>query len=134
MVRVFVVNSGHLPLLRNALISIQSLPIPWKSVVFALDGELCPSLHQQSPELKAFYLDYAPRMLLQMQRDEPHFYSVYVTKNGREVNTNETRGADIQDLLINANLYGLQEILNCGLDIFLTEADTAFLEDNHGAE
>jgi hypothetical protein len=131
MAHVFVVNSGHLPLLRNALVSIQSLPIPWKSIVFALDGKLCPSLHEQSPELKPLCIEYAPRLLEQMEQDEPVFYHSNLNTTAQVALLNETAywGSVMHAVLINLKLYGLRDILNCGLATFLTDADIVFLKD-----
>ena len=131
MVHVFVANSGHLPLLRNSLVSIRRLPTRWKSIVFALDDKLCPDLRQQSPELSPICIYYAPRLLQQMKRDEPEFYRAHMNKTGEEVSLHETAvwATEMHTVLINSKLYGRREILNCGLDVFLTDADIVFLKD-----
>jgi Nucleotide-diphospho-sugar transferase len=131
MANVFVANSGHMALLRNSLVSIQRLPTPWKSVVFALDAMLCPDLHQQSPELKVVCFNYGPRLLEQMERDEPKSYHEYLEKSAQETTLNETAtwGSGMHKVLINAKLYGLRDVLHCGLDAFLTDADIVYLKD-----
>jgi hypothetical protein len=131
MAHAFVANSGHMALLRNSLVSIQQLPTPWKSFVFALDAKLCPNLHQQSPELKVGCIEYGPRLLEQMERDEPESYRDYLEKSAQETTLNETAswGSSMHKVLINSKLYGLRDVLNCGLDIFLTDVDVVFLKD-----
>jgi Nucleotide-diphospho-sugar transferase len=131
MVHAFVANSGHMPLLRNSLVSIQRLPTPWKSLVFALDAELCPDLHHQSPELKVACIDYSPLLLKQMERDEPDSYKEYIEKSAIEKSLNESAmwGSAMHKVMINAKLYGLRDVLQCGIDTFLTDADIVFLKD-----
>jgi hypothetical protein len=131
MAHVFVANSGHLPLLRNSLVSIQQLPTPWTSLVFAVDAKLCPDLHQQSPTLKVECIDYSQRLLQQMERDEPVFYNAYLNKSAKELTLNETAtwNSEMHKVLINSKLYGLRDILHCGLDVFLTDVDIVFLKD-----
>jgi Nucleotide-diphospho-sugar transferase len=131
MAHAFVANSGHLPLLRNSLVSIQQLSTPWKSFVLALDDKVCPDLYQQSPNLKVVCIPYGPRVLRQMRRDEPVFYNAYLNKTGEEVLLNETAtwSSDMHKVLINSKLYGLRDVLHCGLDVFLTDVDIVFLKD-----
>ena len=139
MAHVFVVNSGHLPLLRNALVSIRSLPTAWKSIVLAMDDKLCPSLYEQSsslPELKQpLCIDYAPRLIHQLKRDEPLYYQLYLDPVGRKPHQRVTLdrtarwGTVRHRILMNSKLYGLRDILQCGLDAFLTDADLVFLKD-----
>jgi hypothetical protein len=133
MVHAFVVNSGHLPLLQNALVSIQKLPTPWKSLVFALDSEVCRGLcHKKSPpKFNTVCIEYGPRMLKQMRNDEPRSYEEYLEASTKETSLNETArwATYMHKVLINSKLYALREILQCGLDVFLTDADTFFLQD-----
>jgi Nucleotide-diphospho-sugar transferase len=133
MVHAFVANSGHLPLLRNSLVSIKRLSTPWKSFIFALDDKLCSDLRRQSPELqkRVVCIDYTRQLLQQMEQDEPESYKEYLDKTAEETALNEsaTWGSAMHKVLINSKLYGLRDVLNCGLDVFLTDVDIVFLKD-----
>ena len=131
MAHAFVANSGHMPLLRNSLESINQLPTPWKSFVFALDDKVCPELQQQGPGLYVVCAPYGSRMLEQMKQDEPESYKEYLIKTAEEGALNETArwGSVMHKVLINSKLYALRDVLRCGLDVFLTDVDTVFLQD-----
>ena len=131
MVHAFVANSGHMPLLLNSLKSIHRLPTPWKSLVFALDTKICSDLRQLSSKIDISCIPYAPRMLQQMKQDEPIFYQECINKTGQEISLHESAswGSDMHKVLINSKLYALRDSLNCGLDVFLTDVDVAFLKD-----
>jgi Nucleotide-diphospho-sugar transferase len=131
MVHIFVVNYGHLPLLLNALTFIQLLPTRWKSVVLAIDDQLCPSLREKKISRNCLCIDYSPRFLEQMQQDEPQYYNEHVNKSGHEVILDKAEfwGTNMYTVYVNAKLYALRDVLHCGLDVFLTDVDIAFLKD-----
>jgi hypothetical protein len=76
-------------------------------------------------------IEYGPRMLKQMRRDEPRSFKEYQKVSATETAINETArwATAMHRVLINAKLYGMREALQCGLDAFLTDVDIVFLQD-----
>ena len=157
LVHAFVSNSGHLPFLRNALLSVRRAGLPWRPLVLALGGGVCPALEEEERDQSLsrddfVCLPYLDRLVDQLARDEPesmeqirpYLVTPTAAKGSNSRNSSSTGnaakfgtidntfygwGSVEHKFLINAKLYALRDILRCGVDAFLTDTDVAFRGD-----
>lgn len=144
MIQTFVSNSGHLPFLQNALLSMRESKLPWKPLVLAIGTDLCPMItnltlhHIMDNVICVPYLD---RLLNQLQRDEPQSFEQIQTALKEHNATSQSlfhhieksvfgwgSGAEYK-FLINAKLYALRDVIKCGSDAFITDTDIGFRQD-----
>ncbi|KAL7525133.1 hypothetical protein ACHAXR_002897 [Thalassiosira sp. AJA248-18] len=152
MMHAFVSNSGHFPFLHNVLLSMLRNGMPWKPLILSIGAGVCPMLANIT-ELHGRYLciPYLDRLLDQLQWDEPesieqiHSHLIqqqqqsnttttYVDNNNDEQfhtidNSFYGWGSVEHKFLINAKLYALRDILECGADAFITDTDIGFRQD-----
>lgn len=146
MIHAFVSNSGHFPFLHNVLLSMRRNGMKWKPLVLSIGAGVCPMLANVS-ELQGHVLcvPYLERLFYQLQRDDPESAEqiqpkMVPTTNTTSKSDHNTRFSGIDNtyygwggvehkFLINAKLYALRDLLECGADAFITDTDVAFRKD-----
>ena len=143
MVHVLVSNSGHFPFLHNIILSVIRSGLDWRPVVLAIGSNVCPMIENQTELVgKAVCVPYLERLLRQLARDEPESMQQIKKENVvADHGDNVTKifetidstfygwGGVEHKFLINAKLYALRDVLNCGFDAFLTDTDVGFRRD-----
>ncbi len=147
MIQTFVSNSGHLPFLHNALLSMRESKLPWKPLVLAIGTDLCPmitNLTSQNIMDSVICVPYLDRLLNQLQRDEPQSLEQIQTALTEHNDTSQSSFHRIEQILksafgwgsgveykflINAKLYALRDVMECGSDVFITDTDIGFRQD-----
>ena len=145
MIHAFVSNSGHFPFLHNVLLTMRRNGMPWKPLVLSIGAGVCPMLADVS-ELQGHVIcvPYLERLFHQLQRDEPEsveqIQPLLAPNSTSDANNNNTRFDNIDNtfygwgsvehkFLINAKLYALRDMLECGVDAFITDTDIGFRHD-----
>lgn len=142
-IQTFVTNSGHLPFLHNALLSMRKSELFWNPLVLAIGTDVCPTIDTFSGVGSVVCIPYLDRLLHQLQRDEPQ--SLEQIKAELLHKYNNTISSSLFDhieqnvfgwgngveykFLINAKLYALRDVMECGLDAFITDTDIGFRQD-----
>ncbi len=142
-IQTFVTNSGHLPFLHNALLSMRKSELFWNPLVLAIGTDVCPTIETFSGVGSVVCVPYLDRLLHQLQRDEPQ--SLEQIKAELLHKYNNTISSSLFDhieqnvfgwgngveykFLINAKLYALRDVMECGLDAFITDTDIGFRQD-----
>lgn len=145
MIQTFVSNSGHLSFLYNSLLSMRDSKLPWKSLVLAIGANVCPMIMNFTSSTgiddNVVCVPYLERLLYQLQRDEPQ--SLQQIQSALQENNDTSQsvydhieknvfgwGGGVEyKFLINAKLYALRDVLECGSDAFITDTDIAFRQD-----
>ena len=141
MIHAFVSNVGHFSFLHNALLSMEKSQLPWTPLVLSIGQGVCPMLLRNSTIARqVICVDYLERLLEQLQRDEPesvHEIQPYLNPNATTLKEQfetidksfQTWATVAHKFLINAKLYALRDLLECGVDALITDTDIAFRQD-----
>jgi len=147
-IQTYVTNSGHLPFLHNALLSMRKSELFWNPLVLAIGTDVCSTIETFSGVGTVVCIPYLDRLLHQLQRDEPqsleqikaellHKYNNTLSSSQSssslfdhiEQNVFGWGGGVEYKFLINAKLYALRDVIKCGPDAFITDTDIGFRQD-----
>ena len=149
MIHAFVSNSGHFPFLHNVLLSMihakKDNNVSWKPLILSIGDGVCNMIYNVT-ELRNYgvvCVPYLDRLFHQLQRDEPESViqiSEKLMGNTTSKDSNSSRFHNIDQtfygwgdvehkFLINSKLFALRDILNCGVDAFITDTDIGFKGD-----
>ena len=148
-IQTFVTNSGHLPFLHNALLSMRKSELFWNPLVLAIGTDVCPTIETFSGVGTVVCVPYLDRLLHQLQRDEPQSLeqtkAELLHKYNNTLSSSQSSSSSLFDhieqnvfgwgggveykFLINAKLYALRDVMECGPDAFITDTDIGFRQD-----
>ena len=119
----------------------------WNPLVLAIGTDVCPTIETFSGVGTVVCVPYLDRLLHQLQRDEPQSLEQIKAELLHKYNNtlSSSQSSSLFDhieqnvfgwgngveykFLINAKLYALRDVMECGLDAFITDTDIGFRQD-----